>query len=84
MSSTTNQVNEDWRSREVIELVQLNMLKMVSFVNNFDASARAKLSELNEKVTQLERSLQMAESAVATQRDRGESIAIACNEDEGT
>ena len=47
----------------MLELVQLNMLKIVSFVNKFDASARAKLSELNEKITQLERSLQMAEAA---------------------
>ena len=56
-------MNEDWRNREVLEIVQLNMLKIVAFVNKFDASARAKLSELNEKMTQLERSLQMAEAA---------------------
>jgi hypothetical protein len=62
-SSTSQQVNEDWRNREVLEIVQLNMLKIVAFVNKFDASARAKLSELNEKMTQLERSLQMAEAA---------------------
>ena len=59
-------MNEDWRNREVLEIVQLNMLKIVAAVNKFDASTRAKLSELNEKIVQLERSLQMAEVSILT------------------
>ncbi len=51
-------------------MVQLNMLKIVSAVNKFDASTRAKLSELNEKIVQLERSLQMAEVSILTAENR--------------
>ena len=57
----------------MLEIVQLNMLKIVAAVNKFDASTRAKLSELNEKIVQLERSLQMAEVSIVTAENRGDS-----------
>ena len=62
--STTVLVNEDWQNREILELVQLNLMQVVSFVNKFDVSTREKLSRLNEKLTKLERSLEMAEVSI--------------------
>lgn len=69
--STTKLVNDDWQNREILELVQLNMLQVVSFVNNFDVSAREKLSRLNEKLTKLERSLEMAEASILSMNKDG-------------
>ena len=64
--STTKLVNDDWRNREILELVQLNLVQVVSFVNKFDMHAREKLSRLNEKLNKLERSLEMAEASVTS------------------
>ena len=47
-------------------MMQLNILQITTFVNEFDKKTRNKLSTLNEKLTKLERSLQMAEAAVKT------------------
>ena len=47
-------------------MVQLNVLKMVSFINQFDSSIRYKLSSLNEKLNKLERSLQYCEAVIKT------------------
>ena len=69
--STTKLVNEDWQNREILELVTLNLVQVVSFVNKFDASAREKLSQLNEKLTKLERSLEMAEASILSENQDG-------------
>jgi peptide subunit release factor RF-3 len=69
--STTKLVNEDWQNREILELVTLNLVQVVSFVNKFDASAREKLSRLNEKLTKLERSLEMAEASILSENQDG-------------
>ena len=73
--STTVLVNEDWQNREILELVQLNLMQVVSFVNKFDVSTREKLSRLNEKLTKLERSLEMAEvSIISSQQTEGGAV----------
>jgi signal recognition particle receptor subunit beta len=73
--STTALVNEDWQNREILELVQLNLMQVVSFVNKFDVSTREKLSRLNEKLTKLERSLEMAEvSIISSQQTEGGAV----------
>lgn len=68
-------VQRDWESREIIEVVQLNVLQIASFLNQFDISVRSKLSTLNEKLAKLERALELCEagSRVGLQGDHRQS-----------
>lgn len=65
-SSAANVVQKDWDDREFTEVVQLNILKISAFLNTFDATVRSKLSNLNEKLNKLERSLTYCEAACKT------------------
>ena len=58
-------IQRDWETREIVEVVQLNVLQIASFLNEFDISVRSKLSSLNEKLTKLERALELCEAANA-------------------
>jgi hypothetical protein len=64
MSSITASVQRDWANREIIEIVQLKILDIVQAVNSFDSTVRVKLSTFHEKLTKLERSLQICESSL--------------------
>jgi len=64
MSSITTSIQRDWANREIIEIVQLKILDIVHAVNHFDQSVRVKLSTFHEKLTKLERSLQICESSL--------------------
>ncbi len=57
-------IQNDWQNRELIEVIQLNMLQVANFLNQFDLSMRSKLAGLNEKLNKLERSLEYCEAAV--------------------
>ena len=57
-------IQKDWEVREIVEVVQLNVMQIASFLNRFDNSVRSKLSTLNEKLTRLERALELCEAAV--------------------
>ena len=52
-----------------MQVVQLNVLQIVNFLNQFDKSVRFKLSRLNEKLGKLERSLDYCEAAMKTTMD---------------
>lgn len=62
-------IHKDWEDREVIEIIQLNVLAITQFLNKFDMTVRYKLSTLNEKLNRLERSLQYCEAACLTSLD---------------
>lgn len=47
-----------------IAQVQLNVLAITKFLNNFDSSTRYKLARINEKLSKLERALDYCEAAV--------------------
>ena len=57
-------VSQDYEDREFVEVIQLNISKIVSFLNEFDLSARYRLARINEKLTSLERKLQYADAAI--------------------
>jgi len=57
-------IQKDWETREFTEVVKLNLLQIVEFLNKFDTSARYKLSCVNEKLHGLERLLEFCESSV--------------------
>ena len=64
MSVSSADIRKDWESRELIEVIQLNILQVASFLNQFDMSMRYKLATLNEKLNKLERSLEHCEAAI--------------------
>jgi uncharacterized protein len=53
-SSATGGVQADWQNREFVELLTSQIRKITEFLNNFDTTARSRLSELNSKLTRLE------------------------------
>jgi len=53
----------DWENRELIEVVQLNVLQVAHFLNQFDSTMKARLAKLNEKILRLRRSLEYCEEA---------------------
>ena len=57
-------IHKDYETREFTEVVKLNILQIVEFLNKFDTSVRYKLSCLNEKLHVLERSVEFCESSV--------------------
>jgi len=54
----------DWEHREFIQNVQYNILKVASFLNQFDISTRIRLAQLNEKLQRLERQMEYLESSI--------------------
>ncbi|CAM9561707.1 unnamed protein product, partial [Choristocarpus tenellus] len=61
---TTAAIQKDWKDREMIEVIHLNLLKITMFLNEFETSVRYKLAVLKERVTSLERTLEYCETAV--------------------
>ena len=61
---TVKTIQDDWENRELVEIVQLNILTITTFLNKFDTSTRYKLARINEKLSKLERALDYCESAV--------------------
>ena len=57
-------VQRDWENREFTEMVQLNVLKIVEFLNKFDVSTRYRLAAINEKLTTLERKCEYLAAAL--------------------
>ncbi len=73
MASNNSLIQKDWQNRELVEIVELNILQIANFLNQFDISIRYKLAVLNEKLNRLERSLDYCESAIKTTLDGNES-----------
>lgn len=57
-------IQQDWEDRELIEIVQMNILTITAFLNKVDTSMRYKLARINEKLSKLERTLDFCESAL--------------------
>ena len=49
-------------NREYIELVSGSIKRMADFLNSFDTSCRSRLSDLDEKLTRLERKVTFLEA----------------------
>ena len=60
---TSADIQDDWKSREFVEIVQINIMKVVQFLNDFDATVREKLGRLNEKLNKIERNLDYCEAS---------------------
>ncbi|XP_027216325.2 probable protein BRICK1-B isoform X2 [Penaeus vannamei] len=66
----TQQIRQDWINREYIEVITSNIKRIAEFLNSFDMSCRSKLSQLNEKLTTLERRIEYLEARVT----KGETL----------
>ncbi len=53
-----------------IQIVQLNVLKISSFLNQFDITIRSKIAALNEKLNKLERTVEYCEAATKSALDK--------------
>lgn len=62
MSHVQMQIQQDWQNREFIEVIAESIRKITEFLNSFDLSARSRLSQLNEKLTALERQVDYIEA----------------------
>mmetsp|Transcript_28956 Transcript_28956/g.92572 ORF Transcript_28956/g.92572 Transcript_28956/m.92572 type:complete len:83 (-) Transcript_28956:116-364(-) len=64
MSASTENIQRDWQNRELVEVVQLNVLQITQFLNKFDMSTRYKLARIHERLNALERTLEYCDAAV--------------------
>ena len=71
---TTQDIQEDWKRREFLEIIQLNIMKIVQFLNEFDASVRERLGRMNSKLNRIERNLDYCESSFEAAEKGGEEI----------
>lgn len=54
----------------ILQVVQINVLKIANFLNQFDMTVRGKLSELNEKMNKLERAIEYCEAATKSSLEK--------------
>ncbi|CAI7855377.1 unnamed protein product, partial [Closterium sp. NIES-53] len=67
-------VQADWDNREFVESLRLNIHRIYTFVNDFEASAKGRLAALNSKLTSLERQLTYLEAQVKVQGQLKEAV----------
>ncbi|CEO98786.1 Protein BRICK1 [Plasmodiophora brassicae] len=63
-------VQADWQQREFVEMLKMNMVKIVAVLNRFDASARERLSKINDRIGTLERNIEYLEVLLGS--DKGQ------------
>ena len=66
VTELTIKVQGDWENREFVEVAQLNVLKIVEFLRNFDQNVQYKLANLNSKLNKLERSVDYCDACLNT------------------
>jgi len=63
-SSSSAKMHQDWENREFVESVQLNILRITQFLNQFDNSVRYRLAKMNGRIATLKRSLERLEFSI--------------------
>lgn len=59
------QTQQDWCNREYIELITGSIKRISDFLTSFDTSCRSRLSNLNQKLTAIERKVDYLENKVS-------------------
>ena len=59
-------VQQDWEEREFIEVIQLNILQIATFLNEMEMKVKNKLATLNNRLLVIERQIQFVESNIMT------------------
>ncbi|CAK9295342.1 unnamed protein product [Gordionus sp. m RMFG-2023] len=62
--SLVYEVQHDWGNREYIEIMTGGIQKMADFLISFELSCRYKLSQINEKLTYLEKKMDYLETYI--------------------
>lgn len=57
-------VQADWENREFSESVKLNIRRIYDFISELEAATRSKLAQLNEKLSSLERKVDLLEAQI--------------------
>ncbi|CAB4056008.1 C3ORF10 [Lepeophtheirus salmonis] len=70
------QTQADWANREYIELITGSIKRIADFLNSFDTSCRSRLSNLNEKLSILERKSDVSGSKSLQGREGARSISL--------
>lgn len=55
-------------------MIQLNIVKIANFLNDFDVKVRTRISTLNERLNQLERTVDFCDAAAKSSQDRLKSL----------
>ena len=59
-------VQQDWEEREFVEVMQLNILQIASFLNDMETTVKSRLATLSERLVVIERQIQFVEANVIT------------------
>ncbi|TNN10230.1 Protein BRICK1 [Schistosoma japonicum] len=60
----TKEIRDDWGNREKIDIITTNMKSLVNFLNRFDSSCRIKISQLDSKLNNAEKHIDLLEAHV--------------------
>ncbi len=52
------------------QIIEINLMKTVKFLNEFDIAVRGRIATMNEKLTKLERAVDYCEAAIKSSNDR--------------
>jgi uncharacterized protein len=59
-------VQQDWEEREFVEVIQLNILQIASFLNDMETTVKNRLATLSDRLVVIERQIQFVEANVIT------------------
>ena len=65
-SINSSPVQQDWEEREFVEIIQLNILQIASFLNTMELTVKGKLANLNDRLLVIERQIQYVEANITT------------------
>ena len=63
-SEASTSVQQDWENREFTQTVQLGVTQLAAFLNEFDSTTRCRLATLNNKISKLERRMELIEATL--------------------
>jgi len=72
----SSSIQADWDMRHFIANIQYNITKVVTFLNEFDATTRLRLAGLNEKLSRLERQMDFLEASVQNLAEASEQAQL--------
>lgn len=64
-SDKTNEIRDDWNTREHIETICTSIKTVVEFLNRFHSSCRLRLAEMDNKLTSFEKTIEMLDAHVS-------------------
>lgn len=66
-------VQQDWEEREFVEVIQLNILQIATFLNTMELTIKGKLANLNDRLLVIERQIHFVEANVITTLNTSET-----------